>query len=110
VNLDQASISRLRQRHGKCLWDWIEINDLNMIFNWRLSLRICQNLPPQRGSENSLNSAVSKYPHEAMFASAVFEKFAALLDKNLLLLCATALVLEPAKSAVTCQEMNVSAS
>jgi hypothetical protein len=41
-----------------------------------------------------------------VLASGVFEKFAALLDKDLLL-CATAFIAQPAKSAVTRQKMNV---
>ena len=42
-----------------------------------------------------------------MLASGVFEKFAALLDKDLLLLCASAFVTKPAELAITRQKMHV---
>jgi hypothetical protein len=51
-----------------------------------------------RGGLCLLRLPVPENPYEVVLTSRVFEKFAALFDKNLLLLCAAALISEFAES------------
>ena len=57
-------------------------------------------LPSQCPPQNSLHASIPEDSHEALLESGIFEKFAALLDKDLLLFCAAALIAEPAIFAV----------
>jgi hypothetical protein len=85
---------------------WIKIDNLDAIF-WRLrSLRVWQNFPSERGSKHPFDPPIPKNSTEAVLTSDIFDKFAALFNKQLLLLRTSALA-ESAESAITRQEMHV---